>query len=338
MDYKLSVIFITYNHEKYVKKALESVLNQKTSFPFEVVIGEDISTDSTRQIVEEIAAKYPEHVATSNEDRQVRFVKRDKGTGRPTLNVYETTCLCVGEYLAYLEGDDYWMQDDKLEKQVRFLEEHPEYIATTHSCKMIDENGDAITDEDTLAIGDMYNWSGKFTYNDFCYSAKWAGHYATVVSRNIYKNNVNNYDYTILYRAHDFVDDAVILLFLLMQGDIYRMDDVLSAWRFVRKKGAGNWNSLILQRDTAKEDCYLSKTLMQWVEKQKGLTDYSKKRCKSDFGLALRMYLTKPNKENKKFLNDMYEYGITHVVMEDKKCSLLSYSMKMIIDKVTGKN
>lgn len=337
MDYKLSVIFITYNHEKYVEKAIRSVLSQETDFPFEIVIGEDCSTDSTRKILEEIAKDYPVREAKEPGDKQIRFVERSKNTGRPTLNVYETTMLCEGEYLAYLEGDDYWDDTHKLQKQVDYLESHSEYIATTHTCRLIDEDGEDITDPSTLAIGDLYKWSGKFTYNDYCYSKHWAGHYASVVSRNIYKNNVNNFDYTILYKAHDFVDDGVILLFLLMQGDIYRMDDVMSVWRYVRKSSGTNWNSLAISRNIARDDCYLSKTLMQWVEATKGLTDYSRVRCSNDFGLALKMYLTKPDKENKQFLKDMYEYGITHVVLGDKKSSLFGYSVKYILSKIFHK-
>ena len=337
MEYKLSVIFITYNHEKYVKKALMSILAQETDFPFEVVVGDDMSTDNTRCIIEEIAKDYPEHEPTGPNDRQVRFVKRDKNTGRPTLNVYETTYECKGDYLAYLEGDDYWIGTDKLQKQVDFLENHKEYIAVTHSNLLIDADDREIRDKEMLKVGELYKWSGAFTYEDYCYSGKWPGHYASVVSRNIYKNNINGYDYSIIYRAHDFVDDAVILLFLLMQGDIYRMDEVMSAWRYIKKEGGSNWNSLALQRDTARDDCYLSKTLMQWVEKTKGLTEYSEKRCRNDFGLALKMYLKHPDKENRQFLNDMYDYGITHVVMKDKKCSLLGYSVKTILSKLTGR-
>ena len=337
MDYLLSVIFITYNHEKYVERAIRSVLAQETDFPFEIIVGDDVSTDSTRKILDEIAKDYPEHEAKGPGDKQIRFVERDKNTGRPTLNVYETTQMCKGDYLAYLEGDDYWTDVHKLQKQVDMLKNHPEYIAVTHNCVMVDENSDEIKDADTLKIGDLYKWDGLFTINDFCYSGKWAGHYATVVSRNIYKNNINGYDYTILYRAHDFVDDAVLLLFLLMQGDIFRMNEDMSVWRYVKKSGGTNWNSLALNRDLARDDCYLEKTLIKWVEETKGLSDYCRLKCKNDFGLALKMYLKKPNKENKKFLQDMYEYGITHVVLEDRKSSLLGYSIKTIVAKLVGK-
>lgn len=327
MDYKLSVIFITYNHAKYVEKALMSVINQKTDFPFEVVVGDDCSTDGTQDILKRIASGHPE----------VKLNLRSENTGgRPTLNVYETTKKCTGQYLAYLEGDDFWTDDHKLQKQVDFLEDHPEYTACTHSMKMVDEKDEEITDPETLSIGSLYDWSGDFTYEDYCYSGKWPGHYASVVSRNIYK--ARKYDYTILYRASDFTDDALINLFLLMEGKIYRMDEVMSVWRYVKKSGAGNWNSIAMKRNIARDDCYLSKTMMQWIEQYRPLSDYSRKRCLADFGLALKEYLKRPNAENKQFLRDMYEYGITHVVLKDRKSSLFRYSVRFITDKVFGKN
>ena len=324
MDCKLSVIFITYNHKDYVEKALRSVLAQETDFPFEVVVGDDCSTDGTQDILKSIAAEYPE---------KIRLYLREENTGgRPTLNVYETTKRCTGEYLAYLEGDDYWTDTHKLQKQVDILENNKEYIAVTHDITMVDAGNEEITDPEILSIGDLYDWSGKFTYDDYCYSGKWPGHYATMVSRNIYK--AENYDYTILYRASDFADDAVINLFLLMQGDIFRMDDKMSAWRYIKKTGGSNWNSIAMKRNIARDDCLMSKTMMQWVEQYRLLGDYSKKRCLNDFGLALKEYMKKPDAEAKKFLTEMYDYGITHVVMKDKKTTLFGFSMKYIMYKL----
>lgn len=333
MDYKVSVILITYNHKKYAEKALRSVLAQETDFAYEVVIGDDCSTDGTADILRRIAAEYPEHEAKGPGDRQIRlFIRKENTGGRPTLNVYETTKRCTGEYLAYLEGDDYWTDTGKLQKQVDFLESHPEYTACTHSMYMVDEENEKITDPEVVKIGSLYDWTGDFTYEDFCYSGKWPGHYATVVSRNIYRDE--KYDYTILYRASDFTDDAVILLFLLMQGKIYRMDEQMSVWRYVRKKGGTNWNSIAIKRDIAIEDCRLSKTLMRWIEQYRPLGEYSKKRCLADFGLALRMFLTSPGKKSRKFLSEMYDYGITHVVLGDKRSNIFTFSISYILYKI----
>ena len=333
MDYKLSVILITYNHEKYVEKALKSVMAQETDFPFEVVVGDDCSNDGTQDILRKIAADYPEHIAKGPGDKQIRlFLRKENTGGRPTLNVYETTMRCKCRYIAYLEGDDYWTDVHKLQKQVDFLDEHPEYIAVTHKMVMVDADNEMITDPDVLQLGKLYDWSGPFTYDDYCYSGKWPGHYATVVSRNIYENG--KLDYTILYRASDFTDDALIILFLLMQGEIYRMDDEMSVWRYIKMSGGSNWNSIAAKRDIAREDCYLSKTMMQWVEQYRQLGPYSRQRCLNDFGLALKECIKRPSENNRKFLNDMYEYGITHVVMHDRRSTLFGFCIRFMLNRI----
>ncbi len=322
----LSVIFITYNHENYVEKALRSVLSQQTDFPFEVVVGEDCSTDRTREILRRVAGEYP---------AQVRLLFREKNLGRPTRNVYETTMECRGDYLAYLEGDDYWTDPLKLQKQVDFLKEHPEYIGVTHANRVVDENDEPNEEEGALQGWRLYDWSGRYTFEDFKRSGKWPGHYASLVSRNVYRNG--RMDYTILYRAHDFVDDAVILLFLLLQGDLYRMEEEMSVWRYVRKKEGGSWTSVAAKRDIAREDCYLSKTLMQWIEGVMELDDYGVEVANRCFRLALSRYLKRPNAENRQFLHDMYDYFIPHVVRKDRKTSLLGYSVRAVVCKLFGR-
>lgn len=319
---KLSVVLITYNHEKYIRKALDSVLMQETDFPFEIVVGEDMSPDDTRNIVKEYRDKYPE---------QIRLVHREKNTGRPTLNVYETTMKCRGDYIAYLEGDDYWTDPEKLKKQVAFLEEHPEYIACTHAHKMIDDEGKDITDPEILKISELYKWSGEFTMEDFKTSGHWPGHYASVVSRNIYKNA--KHDYTILYKSHDFVDDGQILLFLLMEGNIFRMDDEMSVWRYVRKSGGNSWTSRSMKRNIQKEDVLMSKTLMKWLEDEYGLTEYAKIKAQKDFETALYLYANAPSKESWQFVREVFDYNIKHVVMADKKVRLIPYCIKCVKNK-----
>lgn len=321
-DPKLSVVLITYNHEKYIRKALDSVLSQETDFDFEIVIGEDCSPDDTKNIVREYRKEHPD---------KIRLVHREKNTGRPTLNVYETTMKCKGEYLAYLEGDDYWTDTKKLQKQVDFLEKNKEYMACTHSHKMIDEDGNDITDTQTLKVSDMYKWSGVFTMDDFKTSGFWPGHYATVVSRNIYKDA--KHDYTILYKSHDFVDDGQILLFLLMEGPIFRMDDEMSAWRYVRKSGGNSWTSRSMKRNIQHEDISMSMALMKWLEDEYGLTDFAKKKAQKDFETALSLYSKMPSKESWQFVREVFEYNIKHVVMNDKKVRLIPYCIKCVRKK-----
>jgi len=112
----VSVNMITYNHEPYIAQAIEGVLQQKTNFPFELVIGEDCSTDGTREIVFDYKKKYPD---------TIRVITSDKNVGA-CKNSLRTEKACRGKYIAYCEGDDYWHHPQKLQKQVDYLESHPE--------------------------------------------------------------------------------------------------------------------------------------------------------------------------------------------------------------------
>ena len=107
-----SVCFITYNHEAYIQQALDSILAQQTAFDFEIVIGEDVSTDRTRAICEQYAAQFP---------NVIRLLDSPHNLG-PTANVIRTLKACRGKYVALLEGDDYWIDAQKLQKQVDALE------------------------------------------------------------------------------------------------------------------------------------------------------------------------------------------------------------------------
>ena len=112
----VSISMITYNHAPFIAQAIEGVLQQKTTFPFELVIGEDCSTDNTREIVSEYHKKHPDIF---------RVIASDKNIGA-TRNSLRTLKACQGKYIAYCEGDDYWHHPYKLQKQVDYLESHQE--------------------------------------------------------------------------------------------------------------------------------------------------------------------------------------------------------------------
>jgi glycosyltransferase involved in cell wall biosynthesis len=112
----ISVCIITFNQENYISGALDSILMQKCSYPFELIIGEDCSTDRTRQICEDYAKKYHE----------IKLLDSSGNLGM-TANFYRTISAATGKYIALCEGDDFWTDPLKLEKQVRFLVQHPEY-------------------------------------------------------------------------------------------------------------------------------------------------------------------------------------------------------------------
>jgi glycosyltransferase involved in cell wall biosynthesis len=114
---KVSVFMITYNHEKYIRQAIESIINQKVGFSFELVIGEDYSPDGTRAVCEQYAREYP------------NIVKLIPSTGNvgPMSNTLRTLEACTGTYIAMCEGDDFWVDPNKLQKQADFLDANPDY-------------------------------------------------------------------------------------------------------------------------------------------------------------------------------------------------------------------
>ncbi|MEM7104596.1 MAG: glycosyltransferase [Bacteroidota bacterium] len=123
---KLSVALITYNHERYIEKALSSILTQETDFDFEIVIGDDGSTDSTQDILLNFADQNPDKI-------KLVFNERNEGV---FSNVYNTVEACTGKYLAFLEGDDFWVYPKKLQQQVDFLESNPEYSGCFHDAQL----------------------------------------------------------------------------------------------------------------------------------------------------------------------------------------------------------
>src|SRR5579872_2594917 len=112
---KLSVMLITYNHELFIAQTLEGILEQRVNFDYEIVVGEDCSTDRTRDILMDFHNRYPRRILIQARHRNLGMMR----------NLEQTLSKCRGEYVALIEGDDYWTCRDKLQKQVDFLDAHP---------------------------------------------------------------------------------------------------------------------------------------------------------------------------------------------------------------------
>ena len=131
---KVSVAIITYNHERYIEQAVESVLNQETTFTYEVVIGEDCSTDRTREILLEMQARHPD---------RLRLLLYPQNLGlMGKKNMAEVMANCAGEYVVFLEGDDYWTSPRKLQKQADYLDAHPECSGCFHDVLVKTKSGE----------------------------------------------------------------------------------------------------------------------------------------------------------------------------------------------------
>jgi len=246
MDNKIlvSIAVLTYNHEHYLREALDSILMQQVDFTYEVVVGDDCSTDQTRVILETYERNHPGIF-------KVLYRTENIGT---TRNAYDVFTHCEGQYIAQLEGDDFWTDPHKLLKQVQFLESHEQYIAVAHSCNVLCE--DIALKESYEAFYDCRD-GAVFEFADYI-KKPFAGHTCTMLYRNIFCND--QLDYRIFYEADHFIGDQTLNLLLVMQGKVFCMAAKMSTYRLISKVGAENFASQSLKSNPLKQRWnYLSK-------------------------------------------------------------------------------
>jgi glycosyltransferase involved in cell wall biosynthesis len=128
---KVSILVMTYNHANFIAQALESVLMQRVNFAYEILISEDCSTDGTREIVVEFQKRYPD---------KIRLLLSEQNVHSNAV-VVRGIQHAKGQYIALLDGDDYWTSAHKLQKQVDFLDTHPECAVCFHNAAVIHEDG-----------------------------------------------------------------------------------------------------------------------------------------------------------------------------------------------------
>lgn len=129
----VSICCLTYNHVQYVAACLDGFLSQKTTFGIEILVHDDASTDGTTDIIKDYAEKYPEIIFPLYEEEN----QYSKYHG--AMDIIFNYSRARGKYIAYCEGDDYWTDPLKLQKQVDFLESHPEYSVCFHRCSKLNE-------------------------------------------------------------------------------------------------------------------------------------------------------------------------------------------------------
>ena len=215
----VSVYMMTYFHEKYVRQAIESVLSQKTGYTFELVISDDCSQDGTADILREYEAEYPDRIRVNINETNI---------GIPS-NIYKARTMCRGRYITNLSGDDYWINDEKIETEVRFLDEHPEYSAA--ACRIELRMDDSTVAYDTVP-SDTRLVNREFTIRDYEKCIPLGTH--GLVMRNYFLTEEGRTYFGQAREISEFVDDAVDEVLLLRKGPIYVMDIVSDAHRVVK--------------------------------------------------------------------------------------------------------
>ena len=213
----VSVIMITYGHEKYIEEAIRGVFLQKTNFPFELIISNDKSPDSTDEIVKNIIKYAPENIS-------VKYIQHPENIGM-LPNFISTLKIATGKYIAVCEGDDYWTDENKLQKQIDFLEKNEDFTLTFHNVFI--RNGETLRAD--LDYEKRLSSKNVYTINDL--SKGNFIHTLSVVFRNM-KIEFPEWYYT------SFLGDYPIWLWLSKKGKIKYFPEKMGVYR----ENVGVWS------------------------------------------------------------------------------------------------
>lgn len=210
----VSVCVPAFQHVSYIKDCLDSILAQETDFPYEILIGEDDSTDGTREICIDYAAKNPDRIRLFLRDEKEKLIIRGKKTGRVNhLKLYESA---VGKFICFCDGDDYWCDTQKLMKQVRVMESNPDVILCITNTKVEGSpSGFPIGLPEKDKLFDLKELNNRF----------YLGHISSWMVRNHMEEILAN---PIVRKPVHL--DMILFLFYRMKGRVYYLSDITSVY------------------------------------------------------------------------------------------------------------
>lgn len=223
----VSIVCCAYNHEKYIREALEGFVSQKTDFRYEVIVHDDASTDNTADVIREYAEKYPELIRPILQTKNLR-------TQKISMHKYYTAPAVRGKYVALCEGDDYWIDPYKLQKQFDVMEVNEDCTMCVHKNEKIKEDGTRMGE--FMPSIDIAR--GKIDTQGFLDIQKYYPFQtATYFMRaDIWKGYIDNPPE---FRKVSDVGDEPMLLFMVAKGYIYYIPDCMSCYRIC---SIGSWS------------------------------------------------------------------------------------------------
>lgn len=236
---KVSACIITYNQQAYIGECLDGAVKQQVNFDYEIVIGEDHSTDDTLKICREYAQKYP---------NLIRLIPRESNLGM-AQNWVNTIQNCTGKYIAICEGDDYWTDPFKLQQQVDFLESHPDCVLTFHAVE-IRNNQNKIVNDFLTSVPENYQ-----TITTLAQLGNYI-HTPSVVFRNVIKTFP--YEFT-----QSPIVDFFLYLMLAEHGKLQFLPQKMAVYRY----GVGIFSNQSMVK-TVKASTRLFSCLLGYVQEE----------------------------------------------------------------------
>ena len=223
----VSVICCTYNHEKYIRDALEGFVMQKTDFKYEVLVHDDASTDNTANIIREYEAKFPDII------KPVYQTENQYSKGVSVARTYLFPHV-HGKYIAYCEGDDYWTDENKLQMQVGFLENNKDFIACTHNT--------IIQDQRSMQERLYYSIEDKeLTLDDVIQGSSKSYHTSSLLCIASYITSPPPWNSMI-----KGVGDFPLAIHLILSGKVMRFGKAMSLYRYGTP---GSWTCRVYQNN-----------------------------------------------------------------------------------------
>lgn len=241
---KVTVWLSTYNQEPYVAQALDSILMQKTDFPFEIIAADDCSTDRTQEIILDYQKRYPEKIITY-------FTPENIGGCRKLIGCLDSG-LFRGDFITYLEGDDYWLREDRLQSLVSFLESNPEYSRVSHRRKITDAKGFDCGYDIPEQVLDK-----PFTIDDFLAGKNYSDFGS--LFRNYFRDAKNKYHP--LFLASRNVCDFQDMFITQDYGPVYVMSECFGVYRMQNSPTASNYNSITSYAQRRQENIRLARAV-----------------------------------------------------------------------------
>lgn len=306
MEIMVSVICTVYNHEKYLRKCLDGFVMQKTNFKFEVLIHDDASTDGSADIIREYEKKYPEIFKPiyQTENQYSKGIKVSQTFLYPLIR---------GKYLAFCEGDDYWCDENKLQKQFDVMENHQDCSICVHRVENISEDGVSLKsyrpscnfEKNILNCEEYFDLIIKLGH-PFQTSS-----YFIRMSLFDYKNKPE-------FWANSDVGDVPMILYCVSRGDLYFIDEVMSCYR---NNSVGSWTNSLLNSHS-KLIAQLNKMFELYVSYDKYLNyEYSKQiqEIKNELLFKVSLYENNSKESLKKkyrpFFNKLSNKEKTFVIL-----------------------
>ena len=208
----VSVVCTTYNHEKYIRQCLDGFVAQNTSFLFEILIHDDASTDKTADIIREYEIKYPGLFRTI-------YQKENQYSKHINILARYIFPYVRGKYVAYCEGDDYWCDPFKLQKQYDYMEEHPDCSLCVHNTRVINEDGSFSNSWLNYTLHDL-----DYSIDDIIRSRGSGFHTSSFFYRSLYLELPNQF-------FIEGVGDYNRAIYLSSKGNVHYICETMSCYR-----------------------------------------------------------------------------------------------------------